>query len=368
MQIDQRAEQRRGLILSAGIVSILLLMHFPGVLFPERQVTENRRLAAMPAWPASLRDIRSFPRAIDAFVKDHFPARTRLIGRLNWLRYLVGDSGIGRVIVGKQGWLYYDNGTHLGMVGALPRKGEIDRWTAQIDQWTRAVAKGGGHFYLLIPPDKDRVYPEYAPSWYVPPPIPPAEQLVLGPQARGLKNVLYFLPEMLRVKAENPPAYGPLDTHWTGPAAHAAYLALADHLRTTNSPIGVWPLDCYTRSSQPEQGLDRMLGMTGFITAAPFPVLNHPETASRIQETLLSGTRVMDNPGNADGPVLLLIGDSFRGALLPVLQPHFRRIISAHYNYEGSFRQDLIDQFAPDVVILEVVERGVVQLFRTATK
>ena len=72
MQIDQRAEQRRGLILSAGIVSILLLMHFPGVLFPERQVTENRPLAAMPAWPASLRDIRSFPRAIDAFVKDHF--------------------------------------------------------------------------------------------------------------------------------------------------------------------------------------------------------------------------------------------------------------------------------------------------------
>ena len=368
MQIDQRAEQRRGLILSAGIVSILLLMHFPGVLFPERQVTENRRLAAMPAWPASLRDIRSFPRAIDAFVKDHFPARTRLIGRLNWLRYLVGDSGIGRVIVGKQGWLYYDNGTHLGMVGALPRKGEIDRWTAQIDQWTRAVAKGGGHFYLLIPPDKERVYPEYAPSWHVPLPNPPAEQLTRAAETRGLENVLYLLPEMLRVKSESPPAYGPYDTHWTGHAAHAAYLALAEHLRTTDSPIAAWPLARYTRSYKTRDDLQLMLGIQGWITAAPFPMLHHHETATRMKTTPLTATsRFMDNPGNADGPVILFTGDSFNVALLPVLQPHFRRIIFAHHN-DGIFRSDLIDRFAPDVVVLEVVERDVVQLLRKATK
>ena len=376
MQIDQRAEQRRGRILSAGVGLILLLMHLAGVLFPKPPATEKRRLAALPAWPASPRDLQSFTRGIDAFVKDHFPARTRLIGGLNWLRYQVGDSGVSSVIVSRQGWLYLDNGTHLGMVGAptLVREGELDRWTAQIDQWTRAVAKGGGHFYLLIPPDKERVYPEYAPSWYVPLPNPPAEQLTRAAQARGLENVLYLLPEMLRAKSESPPAYGPHDTHWTGHAAHAAYLALAEHLRITDSPISAWPLVRYTRSSMnPEEDLKKMLGFNGWNTALPFPLLNHPETVTRVQKTWLtekqdSRSSFIAELGNADGPTLLLIGDSFSVALLPALQPHFRRIIFSHYTDGGIFRQDLIDRFAPDVVVLEVVERDLVPLLRKATK
>jgi len=373
MQIDQRVEQRRGLILSAGLVIILLLMHFPGVLFPAPPGTENRRLATLPKWPESLRDLQSFTRGIDAFVKDYFPARRRLIGGLNWLRYWVVDSGVSSVLVGRQGWLYLDNGTHLGMVGALPRKGEIDRWAAQIDQWTRAVAKGGGQFYLLIPPDKERVYPEYAPNWFVPLPNPPAEQLMRGAQARGLENVLYLLPEILRAKSESPPAYGPHDTHWTGHAAHAAYLALAEHLRTTDSPISAWPLVRYTRlSMNPEEDLKKMLGFNGWNTALPFPLLNHPETVTRVQKTWLtekqdSRSSFIAELGNADGPTLLLIGDSFSAALLPVLQPHFRRIIFSH-SQEGIFRSDLIDRFAPDVVVLEVVERDLVPMLRIATK
>jgi len=375
MQINQPAEQRRGLILSAGLVSILLLMHLAGVLFPKPPATENRRLAALPAWPASLRDLQSFTRGIDAFVKDHFPARTRLIGGLNWLRYQVGDSGVSSVIVSRQGWLYLDNGTHLGMVGArtLVRAGEIDRWTAQIDRWTRAVAKNGGHFYLLIPPDKERVYPEYAPSWYVPQPNTPAEQLARAAQARGLENFIYLLPEILRVKSESPPAYGPHDTHWTGNAAHAAYLALADHLRTTDSPISAWPIDRYTGSYKTAEDLQLMLGITEWIAKAPFPLLHHPETVKKVKTVWLTEKQAAQSPfmtetGNSDGPVLLLVGDSFRGALLPVLQPHFRRIISTHYTDQGIFRQDLIDRFAPDVVVLEVVERDLVPLLRKATK
>ena len=276
------------------------------------------------------------------------------------------------MIVGKQGWLYYDNGTHLGMVGARPREGEIGRWTAQIDQWTRAIAKGGASFYLLIPPDKERVYPEYAPSWYVPSPNPPAEQLVRGAQARGLENVLYLLPEILRAKAENPPAYGPHDTHWTGPAAHAAYLALVEKLRTTDSPISAWPLDRYRRIYSTAEDLQHMLGIQGRLTASPFPLLNHLETVEKVQQTLLtekqdSQSSYIAELGNAEGPTLLFIGDSFSAALLPVLQPHFRRIVFCHHQ-DGIFRPDLIDRFAPDVVVLEVVERDLVHLFRTASR
>jgi len=72
--------------------------------------------------------------------------------------------------------------------------------------------------------------------------------------------------------------------------------------------------------------------------------------------------------GHSDGPVLLFIGDSFRHALLPALQPHFRRIISVYHHDDGSFRPDIIDRFAPDVVVLEVVERNVGKVFRKPRK
>lgn len=373
MEIDPRAEQRWSLCLMAGVGGLLLLMLLSGVVFPRRPLMEQRALAAAPAWPSSWRDLQQLPRSVDAFVQDHFPARTRLIGGLNMLRYLSGDSGVRSVIIGRHGWLFYDDGSHLGMAGVAPQDEEINRWVDQIDRWTRAVAARGGHFVMMIPPDKERIYPEQAPRWYVPNPNSPAERLVRAAQACGLENVLYLLPQLLRAKSETPPACNDTDTHWTGLGAHAASIALAERLRTTDAPIGMWPLDHYTQTiREKDQGLASMLGLKGWLTSSPFPLVSHPETDRKIKLSELSNWRrsatplMYENDGS-DGPVLLLVGDSFREQFLPLLLPHFRRIISCHY-HDGAFRQDLIDQFAPDVVVLEVVERYAAKLFRKATR
>jgi hypothetical protein len=62
--------------------------------------------------------------------------------------------------------------------------------------------------------------------------------------------------------------------------------------------------------------------------------------------------------GNSDGPTLLMTGDSFSNEILPFLLPHFSRIIFAHHQ-DGFFRDDLLAQFNPDVVVIEVFEPGV---------
>ena len=61
--------------------------------------------------------------------------------------------------------------------------------------------------------------------------------------------------------------------------------------------------------------------------------------------------------GNPDGPTLLMTGDSFSNAILPFILPHFSRIIFAHHQ-DGFFRDDLLAQFNPDVVVIEVFEPG----------
>jgi alginate O-acetyltransferase complex protein AlgJ len=367
VQLTEREQWWRSLLLAAAVLAILLGMFFPGRLIAQPQFNEKRVLAAWPAWPTKSEEWRALPKAVDAWVQDHFPARTRLITGLNWLRYKAGDSGVRSVIVGRHGWLFHDNGSHLGMGRTLSplTDQEAAVWVAALEKRTKETADAGAEFFVLVPPVKDRVYPEHAPAWYADQGLATdAYRLLDGARDVGLENVLYLLPEMQRVRIENPPAYTPFDTHWTGFGAYAGYRVLAQRLRETDSPIEEWPISRYQRlvTSQVPRDTALMLGIAGFVRPS-FPQFEHSETVRRLKTTYLTdrrdwtGARVME-AGNSDGPTLLMTGDSFSNEILPFLLPHFSRIIFAHHQ-DGFFRDDLLAQFNPDVVVIEVFEPGV---------
>ena len=367
MQLSEREQWWRSLLLAAAVLAIQLGMFFPGRLIAEPQFNEKRVLAGWPVWPSNPEKWRALPKAVDAWVQDHFPARTRLIAGLNWLRYKAGDSGVRSVIVGRHGWLFHDDGSHLGMSNALQRltDNEVAVWVAALAMRTKQAADAGAVFFVLVPPVQERVYPEHAPAWYADQGLATdAYRLLDGARDAGLANVLYLLPEMQRIRIESPPAYTPFDIHWTGYGAHAGYRALAQQLRQSDSPIEEWPIDRYSRLDNPRvpRGTARMLGIAGFVHA-DYPQFEHPQTIRRIKVSYLTerhdwrGARVMDT-GVVGGPTLLMTGDSFSIELLPFLLPHFSRVVFAHQQ-DGFFREDLIEEFTPDVVVLEVIEPGV---------
>ena len=88
---------------------------------PLPDLQEDRVLAGPPLWPSRIEDIRAFCKAADAYVGDQFPPRPHLIGVLNRLRMLARVSGSNRVIVGRDGWLFYDDGSHLGAARNDPK-------------------------------------------------------------------------------------------------------------------------------------------------------------------------------------------------------------------------------------------------------
>ena len=133
-------------LLAAGLLAPLVV--------PAPALDENRPLAERPQAPTGLAGLGRLRTEVDAWVADRFPARPHLIGGLNYLRLMIGVSGSPRVIVGRHGWLYLDDGTHLGAargevpVGAVVL-GPDGRVLARAGNGTEALKDPTGHAEIL---------------------------------------------------------------------------------------------------------------------------------------------------------------------------------------------------------------------------
>jgi hypothetical protein len=331
-------------------------------------IQENRVLAARPAWPKHLSEVGAFRESADPYVADHFPIRPHLLGLLNRVRMLAGVSGSNRVIIGRDGWLFFDDGTHLGASrGDPPILGpEARSWLTFLAARTETLKARNIPYVVVAAPVKETIYPQFGPAWY---PGPSSERatLLLSKLARdaGAGDVLYLHPYVAEATRNGQKTFSRHDTHWTGYGAYAGYAGLMNHLHALGLTEGPKPMSDFNLEPERKKGRPRdlalMLGVASFVDI-DFPHIDNPASEAKLQTSYLSakqdwtGPQVIDT-GEVGKPVLLMTRDSFSNEILPMMLPHFSRIVLAH-NQDGPWRLDLIDRFKPDIVILEVVEHG----------
>jgi hypothetical protein len=332
-------------------------------------IQENRILAPKPDWPRRFVDLKAFRLASDAYVADHFPARPQLIGVLNRARMLAGVSGSKRVIVGRDGWLFFDDDTHLGAARGDPPmlEPETRAWLETFAGRTEALRARGIPYLVVAAPVKETIYPRFGPAWF---PGPSSNRATvrlahLAAQA-GAGEVIYLHDAVAGTTRAGRKTFSRHDTHWTGYGAYAGYFGLMTRLHALGltaegpRPLSDFKLLDFPPSHGPRD-LALMLGVASFVDL-DFPHLISKTADPVFRTSYLSdktdwtGPQVVDT-GVTGKPVLLMTRDSFSNELLPFLYPHFSRIILAH-NQDGAWRPDLIDRFKPDIVILEVVEHG----------
>ena len=357
----ERSVPRPGLIITI-LVLIVAAFVLPR-LFKPPKFQENRVLAAAPTLTAA-GGLGAFRKQADAYVADRFPPRPFLIGYLNFIRMKAGDSGAERVLVGRDGWLFYDDLTGLSAARGI---GAIE--DVQAADWLRGLAGrtealGGRPYLVVVPPTKEIVYPEMGPAWY-PGPSPHRTSLRLVELAARTQpgSILYLLDDVAALKARGGPAFSRHDTHWTGDAAYAGYVRIMSRLRALGFDQPTRPLSDF-RYGQKGVPLPRDLAL--MLAVASFVDVSYREyfdpRAPAMTTTWLSERRGWPAPhvvdtGQAGKPTLLLTRDSFSNALTPFLMGHFSRVILTHID-DGVFRKDLIDRFQPDIVMLEVQEHG----------
>ncbi len=172
--------------------------------------------------------------AMDRYLREAAPATFWLRGTWNETLYRLGVPQSRIAHFGEDGWLF-GNVTLQPDVAALRARAAERRRMLQLVQ--ERVAAAGAVLFVMIVPDKARVYPEQV----RPGALSPAKEAVydgLLAELRQLGIATTDLASVLRAaRAANPaPLYKPRDTHWEPTGAFIAAQAVAAAIEA--SPVG----------------------------------------------------------------------------------------------------------------------------------
>lgn len=352
---------RRALI--AGVVALTIAAFVLPAFLPRPDLREGRELAPLPVLSTDISEMRA---QSDAYVADNFPARRLLISTLNWARLGLGVSGSEKVLIGRNGWLFYNDGSLLGHSRGIVRLTEAEaRLQLTNLQARNDYLRARGAAYLVVAaPLKEAIYPEFAPAWFHLDPTRYSRALASLAHDAAPGRLLHLEPAVAAAKAAGATTYSRHDTHWTGDGAYAGYVAIMQALREQGLREATRPLEDFrpnTTNPKRPRDLAQMIGVASFVPIRYRAYEDRDASAWRTT-WLREGPRDFTAPqivdtGASGKPVLLMQRDSFSIALLPFLTGHFSKVILTHID-DGYWRPDLVERFKPDFVILEVQEGG----------
>ena len=356
--------------------AILLMPGVIGALLggaPEGQNTENRTLAERPE--LSLENLEDFPADAEAYINDHAPFRDQFIdayASMNMELFHSIDNN--DVIVGKEDWLFYaGNDSRVDALGISPFT-EVEQWsiTTQLLQIRQKYGKDRDSFVFFIAPDKEIVYRQYLPDYYVPvTDTSRAKELVKYIRENSDIQVIYPLEDLLAA-SEQGLTYYKTDTHWNDYGGFVGSQELIAALGGRTEEVRFAGEAEETASSREREAAGVRVsfaegerGDLGNLGHTPMRYLDEvkaqiegyydeltPELLEDNPETGITRTRTEGAP---DERRLVMVRDSFTEAMEPVLQKYFAESVLIDWE---SIESTDIGSYGGDVFVYQVVERN----------
>jgi hypothetical protein len=282
---------------------------------------------------------------------------------MNFRFYILKDNFFNDVYTKDQHWLSYINDASLDdyqNVTPLTAE-ELQRIQNNLDNFQMELAKMGIKFYIIMPPNKNTIYPEY-----LMPEIPiigeksRLSQLIKYQRENGSVKIIDIRGKLNNLKREEL-IYYETDTHWNPRGAYEGYRALIDVIQKDFPRVKPVALeDCEITEAQQLQGdLSKMSGLLGAYSTynAILPSSNKKSTIKKekiddVQFTYFT----IDSP---ELPKAMIYRDSFFTAMQPYLAQNFRELVDI-YTYKVD--PDLIKEEKPDIVIFLMTERIIQRL------
>ena len=333
---------------------------------PAAILKEKRQPAPPPAPPASLASLAAVPAETDAWLKDHFGLREKMIRLHKDLTKPVWSGVSSVAVTGGSGRLYALLDDMVAQsAGHVVRPAKVAEAADMLAEMNAALAQRGIKFLVAIPPNSSTIYQDDLPSWARNPGRPTEYDLLLKDlAARGVKAV--DLRPALEAATATGQTYLLNDVHWNIRGAVAGFNAVAEadghpdwriDPATALGPLGERPGgDIATMAGVADKATERTESL------ALKPVGTQRDLPSAGERRIEGAQDMADHEidtGRA-GPTIMVIGDSFTVTDFPVfLSQHVGKAVWVHHNYCG-LDWAVIDRVRPDEVWWAPVERFLV--------
>ena len=319
--------------------------------------SEKRELSAFPKPLKDKRLNTDYFTEFDAWFTDHMGCRSYLIEAQTTMKeYVFGESSESSVILGKNGWLFYektaDDYCHVRTLS--DRNAENVAYTLRMVQ--DYCRKSGAEFVFTVAPNKNTLYSENMPARYIQ--LNQMSNLDVLAAALARNEVCYA--NLKKAFLEDPRVYYQRqDSHWTYEGGFLAYRTIMNALK---------PRDCvltdmtYTERRDWDSDLMNML-----YPSAPdddpqvYPNINYTfqtKSADVFDEALVIET--FGGPGEG---TVLMFRDSFGNTTWRYFAQTFEK---AEFQRAVPYRLTSVERLNADTVILEIVERNLINLAEKA--
>jgi hypothetical protein len=341
-------------------------------------LAENRILAERPNLRTT--PLAELPKKIDAYLRDRLPFRSLVVRGNGLLRHKYLGLGSSQVLVGKDGWLFFDlercqSADYMGLRPFTPE--QLEQWRTYLERRAAYLAARGIRYVFLAAPNQPTIYPEK---------LPESVRLNRG-RTRYEQLTAYLaqhssfrildLAEPIRAAKREGLVYFRTDSHWNGLGCHVAMDCLCRRLQTWFPEVQWKPLGTDWQITEtpmpsvmwPMLGIDPgPLPPERLLVRQTLPVVHPVEVAMpanwpSVPPGQWCSPRAFES--GRPGTRLVVLADSFFGAGLkdPTQRPladHFARSLFV-VRTDGrrtphDLMRTLVDQEQPDVVVEELME------------
>lgn len=333
-------------------------------LTPDANISpsEKRYLQALPKWKER-ESLKSFFSDLTKYANDQFGFRENIITKYNQVLWLLGESPSAYVVRGKDNWLFlkirdpllseteYSNQTIINI---------MDRRVGHARKLHDELKKRGIIYRHIVASNKMAVYPEHLPAIYKLTSVDASLREFKKLVEPEIANSFLYTDEIVkRYKKIHPnqPLYFKNDTHWNDLGAYQAYLALIDSIKQQAPTL---PLKRIEREFELRNKLSgdlaNYVGLANQLSAEE-PFTWNQECAKRDNVTQIRWD-VSQSRCDVNSTKILIIGDSFMAGLNTYLSQSAGRLMMMGQNTSRYRLLKLIDEYQPDIVIEEIVERN----------
>lgn len=315
---------------------------------------ENRNLYTKPT--LTYNDILNYPKNYENYFNDNLPFKNEIRKIRSQILYKFGVSANSSVIIGKEGWLFY-NSSSRGDLDTILDYRKTNSYTREekeniknnLIETNNYLNEKDIDFYILVAPNKENVYSNYLENKITRSNRKNSrtEELIEYLSKNSQLNIIY--PKEILVKNRKKyNTYYKYDTHWND---YGAYLGTVELMKQIDNNFEVPKVKISTKVF----GGDLInIGSIYNSLENIEPTITNFYDDIKIECKENTEFKECTSNNSVYDKTILVVGDSFRDATVQYLAKLYSKSIFIHKRY---YNDDLVGKYNPDIVVYEAVER-----------